>query len=157
VIGKLVAAAVALEPDMSLSSVSDVVTDWRAQIVIRNGFRLFGATPEHANTMRDASLDVAGMAALFARMGRTVVPLFLAVSLFVAAGFQHSPANMAYFSLAAGAGIRPGWAAALGWSIIPEACGNVLGGFLLVVVPFWVVFGSKHSAMVQRGDFGEGS
>ncbi len=92
-----------------------------------------------------------GLAALFATMGRTVidkfVPLFLAVSLFVGAGFQHSPANMAYFSLAAGAGIGPGWSAALGWNILPAALGNLLGGFLFVAVPFWVAFGSKHSAM----------
>lgn len=92
-----------------------------------------------------------GLAALFATMGRTVVdkfiPVFLAVSLFVAAGFQHSPANMAYFSLAAGAGIGPGWSSALGWNILPAALGNILGGFLLVVLPFWICFGSKHSAM----------
>lgn len=94
-----------------------------------------------------------GLAALFAIMGRTVidkfVPLFLAVSLFVGAGFQHSPANMAYFSLAAGAGIGPGWGAALGWNILPAALGNLLGGFVLVAVPFWVAFGSKHSAMSE--------
>lgn len=92
-----------------------------------------------------------GLAALFATKGRTVIdkfiPVFLAVSLFVAAGFQHSPANMAYFSLAAGAGFGPGWGAALAWNILPAALGNILGGFLLVVVPFWLCFGSKHSAM----------
>jgi formate/nitrite transporter FocA (FNT family) len=90
-----------------------------------------------------------GLAALFATMGRTVIdkfiPVFLAVSLFDAASFQHSPANMAFFSLAAGMGVGPGWSAALGWSILPAALGNILGGFLLVVVPFWITFGSKHS------------
>ena len=90
-----------------------------------------------------------GLAALFATMGRTVIdkfiPVFLAVSLFDAASFQHSPANMAFFSLAAGMGIGPGWSAALGWSIVPAALGNILGGFLLVVIPFWIAFGSKHS------------
>lgn len=94
-----------------------------------------------------------GLAALFATMGRTIidrfVPVFLAVSLFVAAGFQHSPANMAYFSLASGAGIGPGWGAALGWSILPAALGNLLGGFLLVALPLWKSFGSKHSSMVE--------
>jgi glyceraldehyde-3-phosphate dehydrogenase (NAD(P)) len=60
VIGKRVAAAVAQQDDMSLAGVSDVVTDWRARTVIRNGFRLFGATPEHVADMRTASLDVAG-------------------------------------------------------------------------------------------------
>ena len=60
VIGKRVAAAVASQPDMSLAGVSDVVADWRAHIVTHNGFRLFGATDQHAKAMRDARLDVAG-------------------------------------------------------------------------------------------------
>jgi len=49
VIGKRVAVAVAQQEDMLLTGVSDVVTDWRALMVTRNGFRLFGATEEHAN------------------------------------------------------------------------------------------------------------
>jgi len=89
-----------------------------------------------------------GLAALFATMGRTVIdkfiPLFLAVSLFDAASFQHSPANMAFLSLAAGMGVGPGWSAAIGWSILPAAVGNILGASLLVVAPFWIAFGSKH-------------
>ena len=60
VIGKRVAAAVMRQSDMSLAGVSDVVTDWRARIVTRNGFALFGATGERASAMRDAGLDVAG-------------------------------------------------------------------------------------------------
>ncbi len=60
VIGKRVAAAVTQQPDMVLSGVSDVGTDWRAQMVLRNGFRLFGATAEHAEPMRRAGLDLAG-------------------------------------------------------------------------------------------------
>ena len=60
VIGKRVAAAVARQEDMSLAGVSDVVTDWRAHMVTRNGFSLFGATTEHAAAMRVAGLDVAG-------------------------------------------------------------------------------------------------
>jgi len=60
VIGKRVAAAVLRQKDMSLAGVSDVVTDWRAHMANRNGFRLFGATGEHASAMRAAGLDVAG-------------------------------------------------------------------------------------------------
>jgi glyceraldehyde-3-phosphate dehydrogenase (NAD(P)) len=60
VIGKRVAAAVTSQVDMSLEGVSDVVTDWRAHMVGRNGFRLFGATDQHASAMRDAGLDVTG-------------------------------------------------------------------------------------------------
>lgn len=60
VIGKRVAAAVTRQEDMSLAGVSDVVTDWRARIITRNGFRLFGATADSARAMGDAGLEVAG-------------------------------------------------------------------------------------------------
>jgi formate transporter len=85
------------------------------------------------------------MAAFFATMGRTIVgkyiPVLLAVSLFVTAGFQHSPANMGYFSLSIAAGGGPGWAQGLLWNIIPAGIGNVLGGTLLVALPFWYLYG----------------
>jgi glyceraldehyde-3-phosphate dehydrogenase (NAD(P)) len=45
---------------MTLQGVSDVVTDWRAHVIIRNGFRLFGATDQHVAAMREAGLDAAG-------------------------------------------------------------------------------------------------
>lgn len=81
-----------------------------------------------------------GMAAFFATMSRTIigkwVPVFLAVTLFVAANFQHSPANIAYFAIANAAGRGPGWGVAIGWSILPAAIGNLIGGALLVVLPF---------------------
>ena len=60
VIGKRVADGVMAQPDMALEGVSDVVTDWRAHIVGRKGFRLFGATEEHLTAMRNAGLDVPG-------------------------------------------------------------------------------------------------
>jgi formate transporter len=81
-----------------------------------------------------------GMAAFLAVMGRTIIgkyiPVLLLVTAFVASGFLHSPANMAYFSLAVPEGIGPGWATAFGWSILPAAVGNVLGAFFLVALPF---------------------
>ena len=60
VIGKRVAAAVVRQEDMSLAGVSDVVTDWRARMVTRNGFHPFGATSEHASAMRAVGLEVTG-------------------------------------------------------------------------------------------------
>ena len=60
VIGKRVAHAVTLQPDMSLDGVSDVVTDWRAHMAGQKGFRLFGATDQHVTAMRDAGLEVSG-------------------------------------------------------------------------------------------------
>ncbi len=61
VIGKRVAAAVASQEDMTLTGVSDVVTDWRAHMVLQNGLRLFGATAESATAMRDAGLEITGI------------------------------------------------------------------------------------------------
>ena len=60
VIGKRVAEAVALQEDMELAGVSDVGTDWRLRVATHKGFRLFGATPEHAEGMRRAGLEIAG-------------------------------------------------------------------------------------------------
>jgi formate transporter len=82
-----------------------------------------------------------GMAAFFAVMGRTLfgkyIPVFLAVTLFVSAGFQHSPANMGFFSLIMPTGHGPGWGAALSWNLVPAGIGNIVGGSVLVVLPFW--------------------
>ena len=82
-----------------------------------------------------------GMAAFFATMGRTIIgkyiPVLLAVTLFVAANFQHSPANMGYFSLAQWNGQGPGWDVALWWNIIPAGIGNIIGGTFFVALPLW--------------------
>lgn len=88
-----------------------------------------------------------GMAAFFAMMGRTIIgkyiPVLLAVTLFVAANFQHSPANAGYFSLLMPTGTGPGWTAAVLWNLLPAAIGNVIGAALLVAVPFHLVFRRK--------------
>jgi glyceraldehyde-3-phosphate dehydrogenase (NAD(P)) len=60
VIGKRVAAAVAVQEDMALAGVSDVVTDWRARMVTRNGHPLYGATADAVTAMRAAGHEVAG-------------------------------------------------------------------------------------------------
>lgn len=60
VIGKRVADAVVRQEDMVLAGVSDVVADWRVRTVTAHGFRLFGATGDHADKMRAVGLDVAG-------------------------------------------------------------------------------------------------
>lgn len=98
-----------------------------------------------------------GMAAFFATMGRSIVgkyvPVALAVMLFVAAGFQHSPANMGYFALAHAAELGPGWGPALLWNILPAGLGNMVGGSLLVVLPFFFALSSgrrREMAEEQR-------
>jgi formate transporter len=85
-----------------------------------------------------------GIAAFFAVMARTIfgkyIPIFLAVTAFVAANLQHSPANMGYFALIMPGGHGPGWGSALAWNIIPAGIGNMLGGAFLVAVPFRFAF-----------------
>lgn len=94
-----------------------------------------------------------GMAAFFATMGRTIfgkyIPVALAVILFVAANFQHSPANMGYFALAEAAGTGPGWVPAFLWNLLPAGLGNLAGGALLVAVPFWFALPSEDRTAVR--------
>lgn len=79
-----------------------------------------------------------GMAAFFATMGRTIVgkyiPVLLAVTAFVAAGFQHSPANMGFFSLESAFAGGFDWGSALAWNLAPAGLGNVVGGGIAVAV-----------------------
>lgn len=87
-----------------------------------------------------------GLAAFFAMMGRTIVgkyiPVLLVVTLFVAANFQHSPANAGYFGLLIPTGQGDAdWTSALLWNLLPAAIGNVFGAMLLVTLPFWLAFG----------------
>ncbi len=85
-----------------------------------------------------------GMAAFFAFMGRTVIgkyiPVLLAVSMFVAAGFQHSPANMGYFALHLAHDGDGSWWRSLVWNILPAGLGNIVGAVALVAIPFWYAF-----------------
>lgn len=94
-----------------------------------------------------------GMAAFFATMGRTIfgkyIPVALAVILFVAANFQHSPANMGYFALAQAAGTGPGWVPAFVWNLLPAGLGNIAGGALLVAVPFWFALPPEDRAAAR--------
>ena len=60
VIGKRVADAVARQDDMEVAGVADISVDWRPRMATQKGFRLFGATADHAGAMRNAGLDVAG-------------------------------------------------------------------------------------------------
>lgn len=60
VIGKRVAAAVLLQPDMQLAGVADIVDDWRARTAAHLGLPLFAATRAASTAMRAAGLPVAG-------------------------------------------------------------------------------------------------
>ncbi len=60
VIGRRVADAVARQEDMRLVGVADVVTDWRAKLVLAEGIRLFAASDQAEAEMIEAGLEPAG-------------------------------------------------------------------------------------------------
>jgi glyceraldehyde-3-phosphate dehydrogenase (NAD(P)) len=60
VIGKRVADAVALQDDMELVGVADVVTDYRIRLAVERGYPVYAATSEAASAIEAAGIPVAG-------------------------------------------------------------------------------------------------
>lgn len=60
VIGKRIADAVTVQEDMELIGISDVVSDWRIQVAVEKGYPVYASTPEAAEAMRAAGIQVAG-------------------------------------------------------------------------------------------------
>lgn len=110
--------------------------------VAKAGFREVGGLEGWLRAIVSGVLGnwLVGMAAFLSLMGRSIIgryiPVVLVVTMFVASGFLHSPANMAFVSLSELSGNGVGWGDALQWAIAPAAIGNILGGILLVAVPY---------------------
>ena len=60
VIGKRVADAVALQDDMAVVGVADIVTDYRIRAAVERGYPLFAATTDGLEAMRRGGLPVKG-------------------------------------------------------------------------------------------------
>ncbi|MCJ8164216.1 type II glyceraldehyde-3-phosphate dehydrogenase [Pontibacter sp. E15-1] len=60
VIGKRVADAIALQDDMELSGVCDVISDWRIQTAANKGYSIYAATADAQAQMREANIPVEG-------------------------------------------------------------------------------------------------
>jgi glyceraldehyde-3-phosphate dehydrogenase (NAD(P)) len=60
VIGKRVADAVVLQPDMELAGVADVATDYRIAVAGARGYPIFGATEDTVAALAASGLDPAG-------------------------------------------------------------------------------------------------
>jgi len=60
VIGKRIADAVALQDDMELVGVADVVSDWRIRVAVEKDYPVFSSTPEAVDAMRAAGIPAAG-------------------------------------------------------------------------------------------------
>ena len=56
VIGKRVADAVALQDDMVLVGVSDVVTDYRVRVAVERGYRVYAADIAVRDQMKEAAI-----------------------------------------------------------------------------------------------------
>ena len=61
VIGKRIADAVAVQDDMELVGVADVVSDWRIKIAVERDYPVYASTPEAAEQMRVAGIPVVGI------------------------------------------------------------------------------------------------
>jgi formate transporter len=83
------------------------------------------------------------MAVWLALAGRSVTDKVLAIvfpiTAFVAAGFEHSIANMYFFPLAIALGAPLTAADVLG-NLLPVIAGNLVGGSVLVALIYWVIY-----------------
>jgi len=60
VIGKRVADAIKLQPDMELVGVADVVSDYRVKAAVVLGLPVYASLPEKSNEMKDAGIPIVG-------------------------------------------------------------------------------------------------
>jgi glyceraldehyde-3-phosphate dehydrogenase (NAD(P)) len=60
VIGKRVADAVALQDDMKLVGIADIVSDYRMKVAVERGYPVFLSLPEHRADFEAAGIPVAG-------------------------------------------------------------------------------------------------
>lgn len=92
------------------------------------------------------------MAVWMALAGRSVtdkaVAIVFPITGFVAAGFEHSIANMYYFPLAMLLGAPLGWAD-FARNLVPVIAGNIVGGSVLVALVYHVIY-VRGSASEQR-------
>ncbi len=83
------------------------------------------------------------MAVWMTLAGRSVtdkaVAIVFPITAFVAAGFEHSIANMYYFPLAMLLGAPLSWGD-VAVNLVPVIAGNIVGGSVLVALVYWVVY-----------------
>jgi formate/nitrite transporter FocA (FNT family) len=68
-----------------------------------------------------------------------IVAIVFPITAFVAAGFEHSIANMYFFPLAMWLGAPLGWGDML-HNLAPVIAGNIVGGSVLVALVYWVIY-----------------
>jgi len=102
-----------------------------------------GLAPEHAFFRGVLCNLLVCMAVWMALAGRSVadkaVAIVFPISAFVAAGFEHSIANMYFFPLAILLGAPLG-AAEFARNLLPVIAGNIVGGSVLVALVYYVIY-----------------
>ena len=98
------------------------------------------------------------MAVWMTLAGRSVTDKFVAIvlpiSAFVAAGFEHSIANMYLFPMAQMLKAAAGQPVELAWlwrNLVPVIAGNLVGGSVLVALVYYVIYGRGASASAASG------
>jgi glyceraldehyde-3-phosphate dehydrogenase (NAD(P)) len=61
VIGKRIADAVAVQDDMELVGIADVVSDWRLKVAAQKDYSVYASTSQAAEQMRGAGIPLAGV------------------------------------------------------------------------------------------------
>ena len=98
------------------------------------------------------------MAVWMTLAGRSVVDKFVAIvlpiSAFVAAGFEHSIANMYFFPLAEMLKTAAGEPLELAWlwtNLVPVIAGNLVGGSVLVALVYYVIYrrGARDTSSLE--------
>ncbi|MDP1650092.1 MAG: formate/nitrite transporter family protein [Rubrivivax sp.] len=93
------------------------------------------------------------MAVWMTLAGRSVTDKVLAIvfpiTAFVAAGFEHSIANMYFFALAMALGAPLGVGDML-LNLLPVIAGNIVGGSALVALVYWVIYLRPGAAPPER-------
>ena len=83
------------------------------------------------------------MAVWMALAGRSVtdkaIAIIFPITAFVAAGFEHSIANMYFFPLAMLLGAPLGWTD-FARNIVPVIAGNIVGGSVLVALVYYAIY-----------------
>jgi formate transporter len=98
------------------------------------------------------------MAVWMAYAGRSVtdkaIAIVFPVSAFVAAGFEHSIANMYFFPLAALLGAPIGWSD-FAHNVVPVIAGNIVGGSVLVGLVYYLIY-TRPTRAEERSAAGHG-
>jgi formate/nitrite transporter len=98
------------------------------------------------------------MAVWMTLAGRSVTDKFIAIvfpiSAFVAAGFEHSIANMYFFPLAEMLKAAAGQPVGFAWlwqNLVPVIAGNLVGGSVLVALVYYVIYrrGARDTSSLE--------